>query len=899
MFQKNKNLIFIIASIVIFAILAFVYANPVISGKQLFQHDIVQYKGGAKELLDYRAQNGKETYWSDSMFGGMPTYQMGAQFRGDFIQKIDDLLFIFPKPVNYIFVLFAGFFLLGMVAVRNWKYALLGALFFGLSTYFYIIISAGHNGKVHTIAYFAPLLAGILLVYIRHKYILGFIVTTLFMGLQISANHPQMSYYLFIALGFLFLSELVRAFQHKISWKHFGISSAIVALACILGVGMNSQRIMANSEYIKETVRGKQILTNEKHAAEKSGMDKESILNWSYGKTETLNLFIPRLMGGSSTEEGSDKMMARIQEMAQENVHSQTEYDNIMKGLQSPTYWGDQPGTSGPAYQGAVVIFLTILGFFFAWKKYRYWILGASILTILLAWGSNFMPLSDFFIDFVPFYNKFRAPSSILVVVELLFPLIAMIGLYRFFNDKVNLENDLGGKIEIENSENLEVKNKNIATNEKAIFTSKNSDLKINNNINTIVPSPLERVRVRRILTYVSAAVLGITLLLIVFGKPILGFYNDTEKTYLPAWLLDYLVDERAKMFRIDAIKAMIFVAIVAGTLYLSLKDKISQNVALIIIGAVSLFDLWSVDKRYLNNDNFIDKTFAENPFQTENSDLLAEKVGENPNLQTLLANANVNKTLETIAEKDKTHYRIFNQLLGPFNETNTSYFKSSVGGYHAVKLRRYDDLLNEYFFSQDSAKQKQIPEILNLLNTKYVVGGNLEKPDVQMNPLANGNAWFVSDIKFANSPNEEIGSLGSIVTKRTAVISAEDKKYFDGKNIAPDSTATVQLTEYQPNEITLKTASKTPQLAVISEIYYPKGWKMFVDEKKVPYIKADYLLRAVYVPAGNHTVRMLFQPEVIEKGKLFSMIAFGLFLLLSALGIWWIWKKRQKVIVQ
>lgn len=844
---KNKKLIFIIASLVLFMILALVYANPVLTGKQLFQHDIVQYKGGAKELLDYRAQNGQETYWSDSMFGGMPTYQMGAQFRGDIVKSIDGVLNFLPKPANYIFLLFSGFFLLGLVAVRNWKYALLGATFFGLSTYFYIALAAGHNGKIHTVAYFAPLLAGILLVYIRKKYILGFIVTALFMGLQVAANHPQMTYYLFIALGFLFVSELIRAFQHKISWKHFGISNGILALAMILGVGMNSQRIMANSEYVTETVRGKQILNNDRHSSDESGMDKESMLMWSYGKMETLNLFIPRLMGGSSNEEGSDKMMARVQEMVQENVTSQSEMDRISKGFSSLTYWGEQPGTSGPAYQGAVVCFLAILGFFFAWKKYRYWILGASILTIFLAWGSNFMALSDFFIDFVPFYNKFRAPSSILVVVELLFPFIAMIGLYRFFNS----------------NEKTETTSENILTEEYKT----------------------------KILKYVSASVLGIILLLLVFGKSILGFHTDSEKTYLPPYLLDFLVDERFKMFRIDAIKAIVYVAITAGVLFLSLKKKLSQNIAIIVIGLVSLFDLWSVNKRYLNNDNFVDKAFAENPFQTENSDLLMQKVGENSNLQSLLANAKINQTLETIAEKDKTHYRIYNQTLGTFSETNTSYFKSSIGGYHAVKLRRYDDLINEYFSKMDTVR---IPKILNMLNTKYMIFGNAEKPDAVVNPNANGNAWFVSNVKFVENPNEEIKQIGEIDSKEVAIISKDDQKYFEGKQLAADSTAILNLTKYQPNELEFKTQSKTPQLAVFSEIYYPKGWKMLIDGNEVPYIKANYLLRAVHVPAGNHMVKMVFEPAVIAKGKLISMIAFGLFLLLSLGGIYWLYKNRN-----
>lgn len=840
---KNKNLIYIAISLVVFIVLAFLYSTPVFTGKQLFQHDIVQYRGGAKELLDYRADTGNETYWSDSMFGGMPTYQMGSRFNGDIIKKIDSYLNILPRPVNYIFLLFSGFFLLGMVVVRNWKYALLGATFFGLSTYFYIAIAAGHNGKINTLEYFAPLLAGILLVYMRKQYIWGFIVTTLFMGLQIAANHPQMTYYLFIALSFLFISEIVRVIQKKIEVKHFLISSGIIAASCLIGVGMNSQRIMANSEYIKETVRGKQILTNDSHTGGNSGMDKESMLMWSYGKLETLNLFIPRLMGGGSQEPEGKEMMAKIQELVQQNVESQTEYDRISKGFGSLTYWGDQPGTSGPAYQGAIVCFLAVLGFFFASKKYRYWILGASILTIFLAWGSNFMALSDFFIDFVPFYNKFRAPSSILVVVELLFPLIAIIGLYRFFTDEKLTE---------------EYKQK--------------------------------------ILTYVGGGTLGLILILLVFGKSLLGFHTDNEQAYLPPFLLDYLTEERFKLFRIDAIKAFIYVAITIILLFLCLKKKLNQNIALIIIGAVSLFDLWSVNKRYLNDDNYVDKIFAENPFQTESSDLLAEKVQGNPNLESIIANVNVNKTLETIAEKDKTHYRIFNNILGTFSETNTSYFKSSIGGYHAVKLRRYDDVINEYFQVMDSVK---VPNILNLLNAKYWVVGGPEQPQAVPNPTANGNAWFVSDLKFVNTPNEEIKSIGVINNKKTAVIASADKEYFSNKPVQADSTATISLTGYQPNELEFKSKSKTPQLAVFSEIYYPHGWKMFVDEKEVPYIKADYLLRAVHVPAGNHNIRMIFEPEVIEKGKWISLLCFGLFVILSGLGIFLMNKKKKKEIIE
>ncbi|MEC5394280.1 YfhO family protein [Bergeyella sp. RCAD1439] len=836
MMKERTKIIAVIGSIALFVILALIYVHPVLSGKAIIQPDIVHYKGGAKELLDYRAQTGEETYWSDSMFGGMPTYQIGAQFRGDWIKQVDYALNFLPRPANYLFLLFLGFFLLGMVVTKRWTYALLGASFFGLSTYFYIIIAAGHNGKVHTIAYFAPLLAGILLVYVRKKYILGFILTALAMGLQIAANHPQMTYYLFIALAFLFLSELVRTAKQKETWRHFLISTGILASAFAIGIGMNAQRLLANAEYVKETTRGKQILTNERHQSEASGLDKESITMWSYGKLETLNLFIPRLMGGGSQEPGAEKMLPDIQEMfANASDH---EKQMISQALGSLTYWGDQPGTSGPAYQGAVVIFLAVLGFFFAAKKYRYWILGASVLTILLAWGHHFAPLTDFFIESVPLYNKFRAPSSILVVVELLFPLIAILGIYRFYNDPT-----------------------------------------------------LEKPYREKILLSVSGGLLGLLLVFLLFGKSLFGFHTANEKQYLPPYFLDYLTEFRFAMFREDVLKAMLYVGITAAALWFSAKQKLSQNLALVVIGLVSLFDLWSVNKRYLNEGNFVEKTFAETPFLTENSDFLSGKAAENPYLQGLLSQVNLNKTLEEIAEKDPSHYRIYNQTLGTFSETNTSYFKSSIGGYSAAKLRRYDDLINHYFSEIDTAK---VPRILNMLNAKYMIFGNAEQPQAVMNPNANGNAWLVSDIHFAQTPNEEIEAIGTIDNKKTAVVSASDKAYFNGKTLAKDSTAFVTLKHYRPNQMTFETQSKTPQLAVFSEIYYPHGWKVILDGKEVPYLKANYLLRAVHVPAGKHTVTMTFEPEVIRKGKTLSRLVFGLFILLSVLDLGYRLKQKS-----
>ena len=837
---KNKNFTYSLASLVFFALLTLFYVSPIFQEKELIQHDIVQYKGGAKELLDYRAEFGKETYWSDSMFGGMPTYQMGAQFRGDFIKQVDNVLNFLPKPANYLFLLFSGFYFLGMVAVRNWKYALLGAVFFGLSTYFYIIIAAGHNGKVHTIAYFAPLLAGILLVYLRKQYFFGFVVTSLFMGLQIVANHFQMTYYLFIAFGFLFLSELIRVILKKSDWKHFGISSGILAVAFLLGIGMNAQRLLANAEYAEETVRGKQILEKkDKENAHKDGMDKDAMLMWSYGKLETLNLFIPRFYGGASQEKGGDRIMQNVQELVQENATSQQEINNIVSGFSSPTYWGEQPGTSGPAYQGVVVGFLAILGFFFASKRYKYWILGASVLTVMLAWGSNFLVLTDLFIDYIPMYNKFRAPSSILVIPELLFPLIAIVGLYSFFNDE-----------------------------------------------------SLTEIYKKKVLMYFSGGILAIFLIFVFIGKSLFGFYTESEKTYLPPYLLDYLIGERFAMFREDVIKAFFFVLIISGVLFLALTKKIHQNIALIVIGLVSFFDLWSVNRRYLNDENFIDKTFVQNPFITEVTDYLMEKAGDNGEAQRILSQANMNQALSVLAEKDQGHYRIFNSVTSPFSETTTSFFKSSIGGYHAVKLRRYDDLINRYFLETDSVKTLNV---LNMLNTKYILNGSLQEPQVQINPNANGNAWLVSEVKFVNTPNEEIETVGEIDNKKVAVVLSEDKEYFKGKNLQADSTARIELVHYQANVLEFKTDSKTSQLAVFSEIYYPKGWKFYLDGKEISYIKANYLLRAMVVPAGKHEIKMVFEPEVIEKGKVISMSVFGVFILFTLGGGFLEFKRRNK----
>lgn len=838
--KLKSPLLWIAGSILLFILIGFAYASPVLNGKALFQHDIVQYRGGAEEMLQYREKFGKETYWTDSMFGGMPTFQTGARFPGDIIKNADNLLMSFPKPVNYLVALFAGFFLLGMVTLRNWKYALLGATFFGMSTYFYIIIAAGHNGKVHTIAYFAPLLAGVILLYFRRKYTAGFIVTAIALALQLSANHPQMTYYLFMALGVLFLSEIIRTARLHKDWKHFAKATGLMAAACLFAVGMNAQRLMANKEYVKATVRGEKILPAENGADDAHGMDKESILNWSYGKFETLNLMVPRLMGGGSNEAGTEKTMEKVQSWVQDNVQTQEQMNRIAQGFGSLGYWGDQPGTSGPAYQGAVVVFLGILGLVFAHRKYRYWILGSVVLSILLAWGKNFLWLSDLFIDFVPLYNKFRAPSSILVIPELLLPLAAILGLYRLLSQ-------------------------------------------------TDMPASM---KTRRLLI-TSGSVLGVLLLLLAGGS-MLDFSTDAEKQFLPDGLLTIITDGRKSMYYTDLAVTVFFVIALSALLYFGIQKKIKKEWVLLLIGILSFSDLWTVNKRYLNNSNFIDKSIAENPFITEKSDYLEEKVAQNPELQSILASAPVNATLQNIRTADPSHYRIFNQTLPTFNETNTSYFGSSVGGYHAVKLRRYDDMINAYFYTEDPAMRSAAAEMLNMLNTRYILSGDVSQPQVIKNPEANGNAWFVSEIKTVQTPKEELLQSGKVSTKTTAILHQEESKKA-GIQASQNATGSkIQMLSYLPNEITYLAETPQKALAVFSEIYYPYGWKAFIDDKETDILRANYLLRALPVPQGKHKIKFVFEPESLQTGKTVSLASTLLFVLAAGALLFFEYKKRN-----
>lgn len=828
--KKNSYFLPVVGCLLFFVILSFMYFSPLLSGKYISQPDIIHYKGGAHELEEYRSIHGEDTYWSNSMFGGMPTYQMGANYPSDIIKSIDRLLRTFPTPASYLFLLLSGFYLLGMVWLKNWKYALLGSIMFSFSTYFFIIIGVGHNAKIHTIAYFAPFIAGVYLLY-QKKYVTGFILTTLFLSLQIAANHPQMTYYLFLALGIFGLIELIHSFKTK-TLKTFGISSGFFLLAILLALGMNSTRLLSTYEYSKETTRGKSELTISKNnVSSNQGLDTDYITHWSYGILETANLFVPNFMGGGNNEKGFKT--SNLESSLQENIRSQEEYTQFQRAFNG-SYWGEQPGTVGPAYQGSVVIFLAFLALFYYKGRYKWWLVAATVLSFFLAWGKNFGIFTDFMIQYFPLYNKFRAVSSALVIAEFTIPLLALLGTYSYFMDE-----------------------------------------------------SLTQVYKTKILYISSGFILVILLLLYVLGLQIFSFHTSLEDNAIKSEILEAIRKDRFALFQLDILRTFFFVLVCSVLLWAAQIKSFKSSYAVLAIAALSLVDLWGVDKRYLNDDNFVDKQFYKNPFPTQVTESQLEKAQTDPTLARIVNAAPINHALDIIKQNDHAHYRVFNLLLSPFNETNTSYFHQSIGGYHGAKLRRYQDLID--FYLSDSLN---LP-ILDMLNTKYIITADSIIRPIP-NPNNNGNAWFVSEIVFANNADEELLALGKIDNKRKAVINSKYKKDLTIQS-SSDSLSSIELKEYLPNNLTYVSNSKEEKLGVFSEIYYPHGWKASIDGKEVPIYRADYTLRALKIPAGKHTINFSFNPPVIQKGKYITLGTCLLFVIISSTLLIYDYKKRCK----
>ena len=790
-----------ILMIIGFVAVSLLYFNPVLSGKQIFQSDIKHYIGMAKQQNDFRETTGKETYWTNGAFGGMPTYQLGAYYPHNYIKKLDSVLRFLPRPADYLFLYFIGFYILLLSLKVNYKLAALGALAFGFSTYLIIILGVGHNSKAHAIAYMPLVLSGIILTF-RQKYIAGFLLTAVAMALEISANHFQMTYYLMLLVIVLGIAYLVDAYRKKVL-PHFFKSVGLMVIAVILSVGLNATNILATQEYVKESTRGKSELTINADGTPKevtSGLSKEYITEYSYGILETFNLFIPRFLGGGSYEDvGKDSATYKAY-----IALGATPLQALQEAKQTPTYWGDQTIVEAPAYVGAVVLFLFVFALFLIKGRLKWWLLGGSILSLLLSYGKNFGFLTDLFIDYVPLYNKFRAVSSIQVILELCIPVLAIFGLVRLFND--------------------------FETDEKKLKALK---------LSTMIAG-------------------GLALIFLLFKSSLFDFVGVNDGFYRQNYgqvFIDAVKEDRKTLFTEDTLRSLILVLLAAGSIFMYLQKKVSEKLVVVIFAALILFDLVAVDRRYVNNENFVPSIQVNKPYQPNEADLEIMR--------------------------DTTHFRVFD--VASREPGKAAYYHNSLSGYHAAKLGRYDELFDFHI-------AKNNINVLNMLNTKYIIADD-DKGNIfpYENTDANGNAWFVSEVEKVNSANTEIKALDSLDTKVNAVTtqSISTKKY------SVDSTATISISIYKPNYLKYQSNNSNDGFAVFSEIYYGHGWKSFIDGNEVPHYRVDYVLRGMEIPKGTHTIEFKFEPEVIKTGSAISLASSVLLGLLILGGLFFEFKKR------
>lgn len=784
-----------------FVVVSLIYFYPVLQGKQLYQSDIAQFTGMAKEQNDFRAEENAEPYWTDAAFGGMPTYQMGANYPNDWIGSLDDALRFLPRPSDYLFLYFLGFYGLLLVLKTDPLKAFFGALAFGFSTYMIIILGVGHNAKAHAIAYMPMVIAGVILVF-RKRFIVGGLITMIATALEINANHFQMTYYLLFLL-LIIAGYFIYNFIKTKEFKPLLYALGTFAVAGIFALGANATSLMATSEYADFSMRGKSELTFNPDGSineTTSSMDYEYITEYSYGVSESFNLVAPRLFGGSNSEKLGKE--SHIYEFISKKGASPAEAADFTENY-GVTYWGDQPIVAAPAYIGAIVFFLAILALFNDKRKLKYVFLAGAIFTLMLSWGKNFAFLTNFFIENIPMYDKFRAVSSIQVILELCIPVLAIMGLQSFF--KSDKEDQW-----------------------KSLWKS-------------------------------GAVALGLIVLLFI-SKGLFDFSGPIDERLIQMFsqmgdptfadeFMDALKADRKDLYSADLLRSGFLIVVAFGLLWLHTKEKLSQTLAVVLVGAFMVGDLVLVDKKYVDTSGFVSAREVKEPFQATPSD------------RHIL--------------QDTTHYRVY-EINGRL-QARTSYFHKSLSGYSAVRPRRMDQLF-AYQIDRNNL------EVLHMLNTKYIIQVDEKGQEFPaINPDANGNAWFVKEVKFVDSPDEEMKALDSIDSKNQAVINNKEFKVGNATSYQKDSTATIVLNQYKPNYLKYTSNNANKGLAVFSEIYYPKGWNVTIDGKEATHFRVDYTLRGMKIPAGKHTIEFKFEPQVVKTGgtiALFSSIGMVLFLL-------------------
>ena len=770
--------------VLILTLISVTYFYPVLSNKSIQQSDISQFSGMSKQIVDHRENFNEEPYWLDNAFLGMPSYQVSAKYPFDLLYYIDQAIRFLPRPADYLFLYLLSFYFLIISLNINYRYALFGAIAFGFSTYLIIILGVGHNTKALALGYLPFVVAGFLMI-LRGNYLKGFLISSLFLGLQVHANHYQMTYYTLIMLLVLVLVhyyDFLKSKELKKIYKSFFVFISVGLLALL----MNSPSLLATKEYSEFSTRSKSDITINADGSAKeslSGLDKEYITEYSYGVLESLNLIFPRFMGGGSSERirEDSKLMNFIRSLDANQAQQVYQYSKV--------YWGNQPIVAAPAYIGISLFFIFLLSILLVNDLNRKWILIAISISLFLSWGKNFSFLTDLMIDYFPLYDKFRAVSSIQIIIEFCIPLFAVMGLSKFFSNNTK-----------------EVQ-------------------KLNS------------------LKYASVFLVSLILVFYFFGTSILDFKSDFEIFSQYPEILNLLIEERQYVFKSDVLRSLIIVVCCSITFYLFVKKIIKKDLTFLIITLIVIFDLWIVDKNYVNSDQFVKKSLVEIPFQ------------------------------KTIADKailkDDSDFRVF-EPMGGFSNARTSYFHKSIAGYHAAKPKRIQNLYDFYI-------SKNNFDVLNMLNVKYIIQNSEDNPlGVTRNPNNLGNAWFVENIINVKNSDEELLELKNIDLSNTCL---SQNTEIINTSFQLNETNEIKLISRKANQLIYSSKTDSNQFAVFSEAFYNNGWQAYVDNKPVSHFKVNYLLRGMEMPKGTHEIKFEFKPEVINTGFYLSLLSYLIFI--------------------
>ena len=803
--QKNlfKQAMPHITAVVAFFLISLIYFSPVLDGKKIRQSDMLTYKGASKEATDWKSEHGRTALWTNSMFGGMPTFLVTHTPEANQLKYLQILLNLFDfKPVNLVFMYLLGFYLALLAFRINPWLSMCGAIAYGFSSYFFIILEPGHITKAIALGYMPAVIGGVHLAFNGKRY-LGLVMMTIFLTLQIFVNHLQITYYTMLIILFYGAFELFNSFRTK-QIPAFFKTMGLLIIGVILAVSSNITGLWTTYEYGKYSIRGKSELTLNKDN-QTSGLDKDYATSWSYGVGESMTLFIPNARGGASTTNlGKDSETYSY-------FFKNYGHDVARQATSSiPTYWGPQPFTSGPVYLGASVLLLFLLGFFLVKGHIRWWLLSVSLLALFLSWGKHFMPLTDFFLEYIPGYNKFRAVSMILIIVEFAIPLLAIL-----FLDK-------------------------------------------------LLKQEFDPIKVKKVLFRTAGVLGGIALIFILMGSSLFDFSSPEDVRLKEAgYPVDEIIADRMGMLRGDAFRSLVFVLLAGALVFLVIKKKIKNNIAIALFALVFIADLWPVNKRYVNDDNFITKRETKQIFTPNEAD-------------------------NYILQDKDPNFRVFNAAVNTFNDASTSYFHKSIGGYSGVKMQRYQELIEHQISKQNFA-------VLNMLNTKYFIPSKEGGPIPQQNPEALGNAWFVDTFRIVANADSELMALTGLNPAHEAIIDIRFENHLKDLKLQPDSSASIKLTNYEPEKLNYTYKSTKQRLAIFSEIYYEKGWNAYIDGSPADHFRANYILRAMVLPEGQHEVEFRFEPRSYFIGEKVSFASSLLTIALLLLVLFGEWRKMNK----